>query len=475
MGSHLVCCSQLQSIAIRPTAPDPSKSTVKCVSPNGKASFSGFKNVLHGVCWIILVVALMLSLFASRILMVYLKRVPTSEDIEKMLKVERRAEITVKAAAAAKAETTATMAAAKAAATTAAADATEEAKAAAAKAAKAAKKMASAAERASLVLSRSKSSAVVAVTTTATEITTTPPPPAKETEASKITTTAAAVATAAAEAAAAAAAKETEATEITTTTAAAAAQETTAATAAATTTAVKEATTIAAATATAAKEATTIAAVAAEAAKEVAATATRKAIEAAAKANATVFLLWGFFILAFASTVIITPIIDQEANQAGYFEEDYYHFIFCCIVALMLFILCCCYKKKCCNVQCCKKVIVYPSLFIAFHHLLWVLLGIITEPFWAIPVLVAVSSVLFVLYFLVYEYYLGMDGKFTYTKELWFFVSCFLGFLLLILILVVVGQAFFSDSLIANVAQSIMMLLLPYGVSLLHLENRNKQ
>ena len=331
MGSHLVCCSQLQSMAIRPTAPDPSQSTVKCVTAgHGKASFTGFKKALHDiVCWIILLVALMLSLLVSQTLMVYLNRAK---------KVTKPAE------------------------------ASEEASAT----------------------------------------------PSIELE--PIATTAAPTA--------------------------------------------------APTSATATREA-------------------REAREAAAKAkaNATLVLLWVVSILAFATTLIITLIIvicyyfDQEChlNRAEYLKEDCYFVTFCISVFVILGLSCWCYKKNCCNVQCWQNVIVHPSLFIAFHHLLWVLLGIITEPFWAIPVLVAVSSVLFVLYFLVYEYYLGMDGKFTYTKELWFFVSCFLGFLLLILILVVVGQAFFSDSLIANVAQSIMMLLLPYGVSLLHLENRNKQ
>ena len=86
MGSHLVCCSQLQSIAIRPTAPDPSQSTVRCITAgHGKASFSGIKKVLHGVCWIIVIVALVLSFCASQILMEHL------EKNEKKMKNEKKA------------------------------------------------------------------------------------------------------------------------------------------------------------------------------------------------------------------------------------------------------------------------------------------------------------------------------------------------------------------------------------------------
>ena len=49
--------------------------------------------------------------------------------------------------------------------------------------------------------------------------------------------------------------------------------------------------------------------------------------------------------------------------------------------------------------------ILYPAVFMACHHLLWILLGIITEPFWGISVLVAVLSISAVLFFLTYEFH----------------------------------------------------------------------
>ena len=452
-------------MAIRPTAPDPSKDTVKCVTAgHEEVLFTGINKA--GVCWSILLIALMLSIFASRTLMVDLERVPTSEDIENKKVAKKNAAGTAKAAAITKEEATATAAAAKeAAATTAAVVAAVTATSVVAAAAKEARDATGAAATAA------ENAAIAAATMTTA---------ANASKEVSVTATITQEETANVAAAVAAAVRETKATKMATTIAAeavaAAELETIATTAAATA--------IAAATAAAAKETTTVAAVAAAAAaSKAAATATRKAIEAAAKGNATVFLLW-VSMLAFALTVIVSPIIvvyvschfHQECQYfkaVEYFKADYYFITFSSIVILMLVILYWCYKKECCNVQSWKNVIVYPSLFIAFHHLLWVLLGIITEPFWAIPVLVAVGSVLFVSYFLVYEYYLGMDGKLKYNKEFWSFFLCFLGFLLLVFILLVVGQPFFSDSLIANVAQSIMMLLLPYGVSLLHLDNRN--
>ena len=49
--------------------------------------------------------------------------------------------------------------------------------------------------------------------------------------------------------------------------------------------------------------------------------------------------------------------------------------------------------------------ILYPAVFMACHHLLWILLGIITEPFWGISVLGAVVSISAVLFFLTYEFH----------------------------------------------------------------------
>ena len=108
-------------------------------------------------------------------------------------------------------------------------------------------------------------------------------------------------------------------------------------------------------------------------------------------------------------------------------------------------------------------VIVYPSLFIAIHHLLWVLLGIITEPFWAFPILVAISSVLFALFYLVYELSCANISD-SRLKRFCMLLSAaaFLVFNFFIFILVVVGQAFFSESLIAGVVQTLLILIITW-------------
>ena len=134
--------------------------------------------------------------------------------------------------------------------------------------------------------------------------------------------------------------------------------------------------------------------------------------------------------------------------------------------------------------------IVYPALFTTFHHLLWILLGMITEPFWAFPVLVALISVSAVFYLLVYEIHKAVCVVRCELRENnqniclgtilakpFLFVSCFLTilalflFILLVVILLVVGQAFLSESLIANVVQSGLFFVIAFCFSYVKPDN----
>ena len=108
-----------------------------------------------------------------------------------------------------------------------------------------------------------------------------------------------------------------------------------------------------------------------------------------------------------------------------------------------------------CSIEFIYYAVVYPSLFIAFHHLLWIILGIITEPFWALPVSVAISSVLFLLYFLIYLYHKVLSCNIR--RELFLLVLLFVAFLLLIYVVLLVGQTVFSEDWIASVVLSIFI------------------
>ena len=82
--------------------------------------------------------------------------------------------------------------------------------------------------------------------------------------------------------------------------------------------------------------------------------------------------------------------------------------------------------------------ILYPAVFMACHHLLWILLGIITEPFWGISVLGAVVSISAVLFFLTYEFHKAFPSpecSIPFLMSLILIPGIFLAFVLLILVL----------------------------------------
>ena len=100
--------------------------------------------------------------------------------------------------------------------------------------------------------------------------------------------------------------------------------------------------------------------------------------------------------------------------------------------------------------------VICPAAFIACHHVLWILLGVITEPLWGCTVLVGVTSVFSFSYFLVCDLY----NYFFSAQNYWFFMALililggFLAFALTLLVLLVVAQAIFGESLISTVVQN---------------------
>ena len=116
-------------------------------------------------------------------------------------------------------------------------------------------------------------------------------------------------------------------------------------------------------------------------------------------------------------------------------------------------------KKTSTNIISC--FILYPAVFMASHHLLWILLGIITEPFWGISVLSAVLSVSAVFCFLFHDFHtnfpsLECDRK--YLMALFLDLGGFVAFLLLVVVLFVVGQSFLSESLITTLLQNVLVV-----------------
>ena len=137
----------------------------------------------------------------------------------------------------------------------------------------------------------------------------------------------------------------------------------------------------------------------------------------------------------------------------------------------------------------------YPAIFMACHHLLWILLGVITEPFWGISVLVAVISVSAIVVFFFYDFYeyclshecndshcelcsarRGCESEYLslFFKTLFLALGSCVAFVLLIIILLVVAQSFLSESIVSTFVQNGLVFFATLWLGYLKLnEQRN--
>ena len=107
--------------------------------------------------------------------------------------------------------------------------------------------------------------------------------------------------------------------------------------------------------------------------------------------------------------------------------------------------------------------VLYPAIFMACHHLLWILLGVVTEPFWGITILGTVFSISFCIYFLVYHLHLAFCDRendcFKYTLITILILGGFIAVILFLLVLLTVAQVFLSESLISAVIQNVLVFV----------------
>ena len=207
------------------------------------------------------------------------------------------------------------------------------------------------------------------------------------------------------------------------------------------------------------------------------------------KAVALVFLLPFIFI---GGVVEIGFSLNCDKHEFSKFYHTYvFYFLLAFLVVFLCRFICCFYQSKDSQKGCTFKVkislieghntetgksknffsyvVAHPALFVVFHHLLWILFGITTEPFWAFPVLVSVIAVLFLLYFLVYQFHKEFNMDVLKNLKAFFLILLsFLVFVLLIFTLLLVGQAFLSNSLIANVVQGALVIVITYWFRSVH-------
>lgn len=105
----------------------------------------------------------------------------------------------------------------------------------------------------------------------------------------------------------------------------------------------------------------------------------------------------------------------------------------------------------------------YPAIFMACHHLLWIFLGVVTEPFWGITILGAVCSISFCIYFLVYQLHVAFlepgNDSCMRTLMLILILGGFIAVILFLLVFLTVAQVFLSESLISAVIQNVLVFV----------------
>ena len=159
-------------------------------------------------------------------------------------------------------------------------------------------------------------------------------------------------------------------------------------------------------------------------------------------------------------------------------EEQYCYPIVHLVVIIFLILLqrfCCPPEMQSCADHC--KVskrqlltITYLGWYIVFHHVLWIIMGIITEPFWAIPVLIFCLLVAFALNFGVLQcLLLNQKVNRQSPRKKWDKRTkgrCFLTILGVLSLfpflftVLLVGNQFFSETLIAAAIPSVIIVIL---------------
>ena len=102
----------------------------------------------------------------------------------------------------------------------------------------------------------------------------------------------------------------------------------------------------------------------------------------------------------------------------------------------------------------------YPGCFIAVHHTLWVMIGIITDPFWALPVITALVMMAFLFYVLLSLFFSFQTWGRWQTINFALLVAVGVSVMLVQFSFFLIGQQFFDESLISSAIQSALVVIL---------------
>lgn len=102
----------------------------------------------------------------------------------------------------------------------------------------------------------------------------------------------------------------------------------------------------------------------------------------------------------------------------------------------------------------------YPGVFIAVHHILWVMIGIITEPFWALPVVTTLVMLAFLFYVLSSLYFSFQKWEIWQTINFFLLVAVAISVMLVQFSFLLIGHQFFDESLISSAIQSALVVII---------------
>ena len=102
-----------------------------------------------------------------------------------------------------------------------------------------------------------------------------------------------------------------------------------------------------------------------------------------------------------------------------------------------------------------------PGCFIVVHYVLWMMIGMITEPFWALPVVTSCAVVIFLFYVSAF-FYLSADRHWDTRDKVNLAVLVFavLSTISVQFSFFLVGSHFFNEGLVSSIIPSVLVVIL---------------
>ena len=116
---------------------------------------------------------------------------------------------------------------------------------------------------------------------------------------------------------------------------------------------------------------------------------------------------------------------------------------------------------------------VYPGSFVMIHSILWMLVGMITEPYWAIPVVTSIAAAVCFLYPLFHFFHSGRSWDFRDKFNTVVLIFLFISVLSTQLLLFFIGSPFFNVEIISSVISGVLIVIV--GLWYKHFKHSSKE